>query len=154
MGIQVLVTETKPNAVHDKLCDEYNIRMALHNHPTTWPPDEVIKACEGHSKLIGSCSDTGHWMRRGLVPVEQLKKLEGRVMHSHFKDLNKLDGNGRDVPWGTGEGNAKGMLEELHRQHYKGFLSIEYETGSVAQLDQNLPKCIEFFDKTMAELAK
>src|SRR5439155_11131490 len=78
MGIEVLVTETTPTAVHDKLCDEFNIRMALHNHPKTWPPDDVLKACEGHSKLIGSCSDTGHWMRRDLKPVEQFKKLEGR----------------------------------------------------------------------------
>jgi len=154
MGIQVLVTETTPTEVDDKLCEEFQIRMALHNHPQTWPPDDVLKACKDRYKLIGSCSDTGHWMRRGLVPVEQLKKLEGRVMHSHFKDLNKMDRTGHDVPWGTGEGNAKGMLEELNRQHYKGYLSIEYETGSVQELDQNLPKCIEFFDKTMADLAK
>ena len=152
MGIGVLVTETKPNAVHDKLCDEFNIRMALHNHPQSWPPDEVLKACEGHSKLIGSCSDTGHWMRRDLKPVEQFKKLEGRVEHSHFKDLNEF-GSGHDVPWGTGKGDAKGMLAELVRQHYKGFLSIEYEYGNVAELDENLPKCVAFFDATLKELA-
>ena len=76
MGIQVLVTETTPTEVHDKLCEEFQIRMALHNHPQTWPPDDVLKACKERYKLIGSCSDTGHWMRRGLVPVEQLKKLE------------------------------------------------------------------------------
>lgn len=153
MGIQVLVTETTPNAVHDKLCEEFNIRMALHNHPQSWPPDAVLKASEGHSKLIGSCSDTGHWMRKNLVPVEQFKKLEGRVMHSHFKDLDKY-GDGHDLPWGTGKGDAKGMLTELARQSYKGYVSIEYEVGSVQELDSNLPKCIEFFDKTTAELAK
>ena len=154
MGIQVLVTETTPTEVHDKLCEEFQIRMALHNHPATWPPDDVLKACKDRYKLIGSCSDTGHWMRRGLVPVDQFKKLEGRVMHSHFKDLNKFEDSAHDLPWGTGQGNAKRMLEELNRQHYKGFVSIEYEVGSVQELDQNLPRCVEFFDKTMAELAK
>jgi len=153
MGIAVLVTETTPNAVHDKLCDEYNIRMALHNHPQSWPPDAVLAACKDHSKLVGSCSDTGHWMRRGLVPVEQFKKLEGRVEHSHFKDLSEFH-NGTDLPWGTGKGDAKGMLEELKRQNYKGYVSIEYEIGTVKDLDTNLPKCVEFYDKTMAELAK
>jgi len=153
MGIVVLVTETTPTATLDKLCDEFNIRMALHNHPQSWPPDEVLKACEGHSKLVGSCSDTGHWMRRNLVPVEQFEKLDGRVLHSHFKDLNKY-GNGEDLPWGTGKGDAKGMLTQLKKQGYKGYISIEYEVGSVADLDKNLPLCIAFFDQTMTELAK
>jgi sugar phosphate isomerase/epimerase len=153
MGIEVIVTETTPNDVLDKLCTEYNIRMALHNHPQSWPPDEVLKAVEGHSKLIGSCSDTGHWMRRKLVPVDQLKKLEGRVEHLHFKDLNEF-GDGHDVVWGTGKGDVKGMLEELKHQGYKGYLSIEYEYGSVKDLDANLPQCVAYFDKTVGELAK
>lgn len=153
MGIAVLVTETTPNAVHDQLCQEFHIRMALHNHPQSWPPEKVLDACAGHCALIGSCSDTGHWMRRNLVPVDTMKKLQGRIEHLHFKDLNDF-GKGHDLPWGTGKGDAKGMLTELHRQNYQGYLSIEYETGSVSDLDQNLPKCIAFFDQTLADLAK
>ncbi len=154
MGIEVLVTETTPNDVIEKLADEYKIRVALHNHPRTWPPDQVLKACAGRSKLIGSCSDTGHWMRAGFQPVEALKKLEGRVEHLHFKDLNDFGMGAHDVPWGTGKGDAKGMLAELKRQGYKGYLSIEYEFGDLKHLDENLPKCVEFFDKTTTELAK
>jgi len=75
------------------------------------------------------------------------------VLHSHFKDLNEF-GSGHDVAWGTGRGNAKGMLEELKRQGYKGYLSIEYEYGNLDHLNANLPKCVEFFDKTMTELAR
>jgi sugar phosphate isomerase/epimerase len=154
MGILVLVTETTPTEMHDKLCNEFNIRMALHNHPQSWPPDKVLEACKDRSKLVGSCSDTGHWMRRNLVPVEQFKKLEGRVMHSHFKDLDKFGEPAHDLPWGTGKGDAKGMLAELKRQNYKGYVSIEYETGNVKQLDENLPKCVAFFDATLADLSK
>jgi sugar phosphate isomerase/epimerase len=153
MGIQVLVTETTPNAVHDKLCAEYNIRMALHNHPQSWPPKKVLAACKGHSKLIGSCSDTGHWMRANYVPVKTLKMLEGRVEHLHFKDLDKF-GDGHDVPWGTGKADVKGMMQELKRQGFKGYLSIEYEYGSLEELDRDLPKCVAYFDKTADELAK
>lgn len=153
MGIGVLVTESMPTEVHDKLCGEFQIRMALHNHPLTWPPDDVLKACEGRSKLIGSCSDTGHWMRRRLNPVDQFKKLEGRVLHSHLKDLNEFHHKAHDLPWGTGKGDVKGMLAELARQGFKGCMSIEYESGSVQELDQNLPKCIAFFDATLKELA-
>jgi len=153
MGLEVLVTETTPNDVHDKLCKEFGIKMALHNHPRTWPPDAVLKACQGRSRLIGSCSDTGHWMRARLVPVEALKKLEGRVLHSHFKDLNEF-GDGHDVAWGTGKGDVKGMMAELKRQGFKGYLSIEFEYGSLEHLAEKLPKCVEFFDKTAAELAR
>jgi sugar phosphate isomerase/epimerase len=153
MGIEVLVTETEPTAVHDKLCNEFNIKVALHNHPESWPPEKVLKFSKDRSKMIGSCSDTGHWMRAKRVPVECLRLLEGRVLHSHFKDLNEF-GNGHDVAWGTGKGDVQGMLTELKRQGYKGYLSIEYEYGDLNHLKENLPKCIAYFDKTMTELAQ
>ncbi len=154
MGITVLVTETTPNDVHDKLCKEYGIRFALHNHPQSWPPDKVLEACKGHTKLIGACCDVGHWMRAKYVPVEQLKKLEGRIEHLHFKDLNEFGPDAHDVAWGTGKGDLKAQLAELKRQNYKGFLSIEYEYGDLKHLETNLPKCVEFFDATLTELAK
>ncbi len=153
MGIEVLVTETTPTDVHDKLCSEYGIKFALHNHPRTWPPDAVLKASKNRSKMIGACADTGHWMRADLVPVEAMKKLQGRILHLHFKDLNKF-GSAHDVPWGTGKGDVKGMLAELKRQGFKGYLSIEYEHGGVKDLDVNLPKCVSYFDKVLADLAK
>ncbi|MGA2031260.1 MAG: sugar phosphate isomerase/epimerase [Thermoguttaceae bacterium] len=153
LGIQVFVTETTPVAIHDKLCEEYNIRYALHNHPQSWPPEKVLSACKGHCKLIGSCSDTGHWMRANRVPVDMLKKLQGRVEHLHFKDLDQF-GGGHDVPWGTGKGNPKAMLEELQRQGFQGYFSIEYEYGSLDDLAKELPQCVAFFDKTLGELAK
>jgi sugar phosphate isomerase/epimerase len=154
MGIKVLVTETTPNEVHDKLCNEFKIRFALHNHPQSWPPEQVLAATKDRVKLIGSCSDTGHWTRRDWMPVEQMKKLEGRIEHLHFKDLNKFGGDAHDVPWGTGVSDAKGMLAELKRQGFKGYASIEYETGNVSELESNLPQCVAFFDKTTKELAK
>jgi sugar phosphate isomerase/epimerase len=153
MGIEVLVTETTPNPVHDELCTEYNIKMALHNHPQSWPPEKVLSACQGRCKLIGSCSDTGHWMRANRVPVDTVKMLKGRIMHLHFKDLNKF-GDGHDVPWGTGKGRPKAVLAELMRQGYKGYFSIEYEYGSLQDLALSLPKCVEFFDEATTELAK
>jgi sugar phosphate isomerase/epimerase len=148
------VTETTPNDILDKLSTEYGIRIAIHNHPTTWPPDKVLEATKDRGKLLGSCSDTGHWMRADHVPVDTLKMLEGRVQHLHFKDLNEFGLKAHDLPWGTGRGDAKGMLAELKRQGYKGYLSIEYEFGDLDHLDASLPKCVEFFDKTMTELAK
>jgi sugar phosphate isomerase/epimerase len=154
IGIEVLVTETTPIELHDKFCTEYNIRMALHNHPKTWPPEKVLAACKDHCKLIGSCSDTGHWMRANRVPVDMLKMLQGRVEHLHFKDLDQFGMKGQDVPWGTGKGNPKAMMQELQRQGFHGYFSIEYEHGTVPELMVNLARCVEFFDKTAGELAR
>ena len=154
MGLEVLVTETTPTAVHDKLTTEYGIKFAIHNHPWSWPPERVLAACRDRAKLVGACGDTGHWMRANHVPVDTLKLLSGRVMHLHFKDLDRFGLTGQDVPWGTGRGDVKGMMQELKRQGYRGYFSIEYEHGSVRELMENLPKCVAFFDQTAGELGK
>ena len=72
-------------------------------------------------------------------------------MSLHFKDLGA---DKHDVPFGTGECDAKGMLVELKRQKFKGYLSIEYERGTVEELMANIAQCVEFYDKTCAELTK
>ena len=76
----------------DKLCAEFDINLAIHNHPQPshyWNPDTVLKVCKDRSKRIGACADTGHWLRSGLNPLECLKKLEGRIISLHFKDLER-----------------------------------------------------------------
>jgi sugar phosphate isomerase/epimerase len=152
MGIEVLVTATTPNAVQDKLCNEFGIKLVLHNHPKQWLPDEVLKACMGLSPMVGACADTGHWMTDGLEPVLMFKKLGERVLHAHFKDRNGF-GPGPDVPLGTGKSDNRAMLAELMHQGFKGYLSLEYENGSIAELDVNLATCITFVDSTLASLA-
>jgi len=157
MGIEVIVTETVPTAMIDKLSGEFGIKVALHNHPATWPPDQILTATKDLSPRIGSCADTGHWKRAGFDTVEQIKKLGSRAIHSHFKDVTPVEGqpgNFVDAPWGTGQGNAAAMLAELKNQGYKGYFMIEYEYGTVDELMVNLPKCILFFNETAAKLSK
>ena len=139
----------------EKLCDQYGINLAIHNHPNPshyWNPDTVLKVCKGRSKRIGACADTGHWLRLGLNPLECLKKLEGRIINFHFKDLNKAAQDARDVPWGTGVSDVKGMLTEVRRQGIKAVFLIEYEWLS-ATLLQEVAECVKYFDKVAAELA-
>jgi sugar phosphate isomerase/epimerase len=158
MGIETLVSEPGEDALEmlDKLCEEFKINIAIHNHPKPmlahyWSPDIVLKAVEGRSKRIGACADTGHWVRSGLDPLECLKKLEGHIISFHFKDLIDDPKEGyHDVPWGTGVCDVKGLLAEIHRQKLKAVFSIEYEY----HWDDSLPeiaRCVEFFDKAAAE---
>lgn len=159
MGIGTIVTEAEPGALEaiDKLAEEYKIDVALHNHPKPsryWNPDTVLEAVKGRSKRIGSCADTGHWMRSGVDPLEALRKLEGRIVSSHFKDLGEF-GNpaAHDVVWGTGKGNARALLEELHRQGFSGVVSIEYEHNWGKSLPE-VTACAKFFKQVTEELAK
>ena len=75
-------------------------------------------------------------------------------MHMHLNDVDQMGGKAHDVPWGTGKADIKGILTELKRQGFKGYMSIEFEYGDLKHLAENLPKCVEFFDKTIKELAK
>ncbi len=158
MGIETIVSEPPASAFDllDKLTAEYKINVAIHNHPKPslyWNYETLLKNCQGHSKMIGSCADTGHWMRSGIDPLEALKKLEGHIVSFHFKDLNEASKDAHDVPWGTGKSDVKAWLTEIHRQGVKAVFSIEYENNwdnSVPEIAQ----CVAYFDKVAAELAK
>jgi len=166
-GIGVLVAEPETHGkmeelpkvmdIVEKLAKEYNIKVAIHNHPGPknfyWKPETVLAAVKGRSPLLGACADTGHYVRSGLDPIECLKLLKGRVIALHFKDLNEKSPKGHDVPWGTGISNAKGMMQELKRQGFKGAFCVEYEynwENSVSEITE----CVKFFNATCAELVK
>ena len=142
MGIETIVSEPKAEQFDliDKLCQDYQIKLAIHNHPKPsqyWNPDTVLEACAGRSQWIGACTDVGHWVRGGLDPVECLKKLEGRIRDVHIKEID----DGHDVVWGTGQGRMKGILDQLHRQGYQGTFAIEYEynwDNSVPEIRQSV----------------
>jgi sugar phosphate isomerase/epimerase len=156
MGIETLVAEPSEDAFEalDKLCQEFSINVAIHNHPKPsmyWNPDTVLKVCKGRSNRIGACADTGHWPRSGLNPIECIKKLEGRIISFHFKDLNKLAPDAHDVPWGTGVCDVKGMLAEIRRQRIKAVFSMEYEYNWGKAMPE-LAQCVAYFDKVAADL--
>ncbi len=167
LGIDVLVAEPETHGkmeelgpvmdVVEKLAKEYNIKVAIHNHPGPknfyWNPDTVLAAVKGRSPLLGACADVGHWVRSGLDPVDCLKKLDGRVITLHFKDLNEPGLGAHDVPWGTGVSNAKGMLAELKRQHFKGAICVEYENNWENSTPE-IAASAKWFDATCAELAR
>ena len=132
MGIENITSEPAPQFLPlvERLADKYNINVAIHNHPAPsryWNPDTVLNAIQGRSKRMGACADIGHWVRSGLDPVECIKKLEGRVIQLHVKDLHEKSRQAHDVPWGSGVSNVAGVMQELRRQGFRGLFSAEYE---------------------------
>lgn len=152
MGIETIVSEPPAEAfdVIDRLCNEYRIHVAVHNHPKPtryWNPENVLRVLQGRSSWIGACADTGHWVRSGLDPVQMLKKYKGRIVSLHFKEID----DGHDVVWGTGAARVKPLLEELDRQNFKGVFSIEYEHNWENSMPE-IRKCIEYFEEVAGEL--
>jgi sugar phosphate isomerase/epimerase len=153
MGIPAVTSEPDMATMDllDKLVKEYDIKVGIHNHPRrpndpnykVWDPNYVLSMVKGRDSRLGSASDTGHWIRSNIKPVDALKILKGRIISSHLKDLNVFGPDAHDVPYGTGVADIPAILRELKRQGFKGNISIEYEynwTTSVPEIAQ----CIGF----------
>ena len=134
MGIRILVCEPADDdfTLLEKLVKEYDVKIAIHNHPAPSKynlPETVFSHVEGKDPRIGSCADSGHWMRGLTDPREAFRLLAGRILDVHLKDRS---GYGTvkgvdDVPWGSGQGHIRDLLAELTLQDYDGYLTMEYE---------------------------
>jgi sugar phosphate isomerase/epimerase len=134
MGIQVIATEPEDAdfPILDRLVKEYDVRIAVHNHPEPAKyakPQTVLDRIRGLDERIGSCADPGHWMRGGIRPLDALRLLKGRINDVHIKDRSDF-GTGKtvdDVAIGEGKAGLRDILAELTLQDYGGCLTIEYE---------------------------
>jgi sugar phosphate isomerase/epimerase len=153
LGLRAVTSEAKADAMDliEKLVKEYDIAMAIHNHPKNprdpnyrhWDPEFILSLVKGRDRRLGACADTGHFARSGIKPVDALKILEGRVISSHLKDIHEFSPRGHDAPFGAGTCDVPAILEELKRQGFQGNISIEYEH----HLDNNVGEvgqCIGF----------
>lgn len=159
LGIPTVVSEPSPAALVplDRLCTEYGITLAIHNHANPsiyWEPKAVLDAIAERSTRIGACADTGHWARSGLAPLTALRQLKGHIIQLHFKDVDRIERGGLDVPFGTGRADVRSMLAELKSQGFRGVFSLEYERGSGQQLIDEVQQCVTFFDQVARELVE
>jgi sugar phosphate isomerase/epimerase len=152
LGIRTIVTEPQDGdyPILEPLVKEYGIRIAVHNHPEPnkyAKPETVLERVKNRDERIGSCADTGHWMRGGLRPVDCLKLLSGRIIDVHIKDRSDF-GTAKgvdDVAFGQGKANIHDILAELTLQDYGGCLTIEFENESeVLTPEPTLRKGIDY----------
>ncbi len=152
LGLRAVTTESV-DAIDtiEKMVKEYDIMVGFHDHPKRpddpnyrmWDPNYILSVVKDRDPRIGSCADTGHWVRSNLKPVDCLRILKGRIISSHLKDLNQTGPGAHDLPYGTGVSDVPGILEELKAQGFQGNISIEYEYN----WDHSLPEvaqCIGF----------
>ncbi len=150
MGIGIVVCEPAFDdwALLAKLAREYDLNIAIHNHPLPSKyarPEAVAERIQTLDKRFGACADNGHWIRAGVNPMDALRLLEGRILDVHLKDLDRAAAEGVDVPFGQGISEIRELLSELNRQNYTGYLTIEYENpDDVDNPSPSVRKCMEF----------
>lgn len=151
-GIRVINTESVDSIdTFEKLVKEFDIKVGFHDHPKRaddpkyrmWDPNYILEVCKDRDPRIGSCADTGHWVRSGLKPVDCLRILKGRVVSSHLKDLHAPLPSGHDVVYGTGVSDVPAILDEFRAQGFEGPISVEYEYNWDKNVE-DAKQCIDF----------
>ena len=155
MGIRVINTESA-DAIDtiEKLVKEYDIKVGFHDHPRDpnnpgykmWDPNYILELVKDRDVRIGSCADTGHWVRSNLKPVDCIRILKGRIVSSHLKDLHAPLPSGHDVIYGTGVSDVPGILAEFKAQGFSGPISVEYEYNWDKNVD-DAKQCIDYVSK-------
>jgi sugar phosphate isomerase/epimerase len=152
LGLYGITTESvKELDVIEKLVKKFGIRVGIHEHAKReddssyklWDPNYVLSLVKDRDLRIGACADTGHWQTSGLDPLEGIKILKGRIISVHLKDKTEPGHAGHDVPYGTGSGKIKEILDELKAQGFKGNISVEYEYNWLHSVP-DVKQCIDF----------
>jgi len=132
-GIGTIACSPFPDALPmlDKMVQEYDIRLAIHNHgpeDKNFPsPNEVWAAVKDHDPRIGFCIDVGHSARAGCDPVEAIRTYRERLYDMHFKDIMTLEPKAKAAEVGRGVLDIRGMLAALLEIKYAHEMSFEYE---------------------------
>lgn len=155
-GIKTLGVGPAPDSFEllEKMCQEYNIKAAIHNHgrkdrygsPTIL--EEVFKKS---SPNIGLCLDTAWMLDSGENPLEVARRFKDRLYGLHLKDfVFQKDGSPEDVIIGTGNLDLKGILDFLTEIAFDGFLTLEYE-GDIENPVPSVIKSIEEISKALVK---
>lgn len=159
MGIETFISEPKPEAlpVIDRFCQEYGIRVGLHNHdakasPAYWCPERLLEACEGRSSMIGAAVDIGYWMREGIDPIKGIEKLGHRLLTLQLHDLHESGPGGHDVPWGSGVARVDKILEGLKRSGASPtMIGLEYSRNFLSSLPE-VEQSVRYYNQTVLNL--
>lgn len=134
LGVECLTADPTSDAFDslDVLCDEFQIKIAIHNHGPGARYDKVadtLKAIEGHHPYIGACVDTGHAIRSGEKPHEVIEALGPRVHCLHLKDW--VHGGG-EQKIGEGDLDLIRVADTLMSIGFNGPIVFEYELDETA----------------------
>ena len=123
--------------------------ILLHENEKDIYGDTAIRCLDLMQELycdnFKSVFDPANFVQVGENTLDAYEKLQNYVAYMHIKDSQK---DGKIVPAGEGEGNIEGILSDLFKKGYNGFISLEPHLGSFEGL-QNLE-----LDDAMLKLPK
>jgi L-ribulose-5-phosphate 3-epimerase len=154
-GVKYVTAEPPQNMWDsvDSLAKVYGIKVALHNHwngnSIYWHPDSTLAAIKGHASF-GACPDLGHYPKSGINPVDAVKKLDGKIIGMHLKDIAAYDNPKiQDVLVGTGIVDFPAVFAELNRQKFEGNINIERDTKEKPNNLESVKKTVKYYYKLL-----
>jgi sugar phosphate isomerase/epimerase len=122
----------------NKKVQEYNIKVAIHNHgpgDKVYPsPESIYSRIKNLDKRIGLCLDIGHTQRIGLDPAKMAQQYADRLYDIHIKDVTGSTGQDTPLEIGRGVIDIPNFLKTLIKIKYTGVVGFEYEKDAVDPL--------------------
>jgi sugar phosphate isomerase/epimerase len=115
-----------------KYVEEYNIKIAVHNHgphdPNFPTPQSALAIVKNMDPRCGLCIDVGHTAANpGVDVVESIVEAGPRLLDMHVKDVkNPLDER-TQVPVGDGVLPFPQIFLQLIKMKYGACVNLEYE---------------------------
>ena len=143
-------------AMVDRLCDEYDLNLAIHNHGrkhSLGRYEAMQRLFSRTSKRFGVCLDTAWALDAGEDPLAALDLFGERLYGVHLKDfVFDASGKPKDVILGQGGLDMPAFMAKLNAMNYAGYLSIEYE-GNPDDPMAEVGQCVGVVRDTIASLS-
>lgn len=147
-----IIDSLKQCAAHAESC---GVVLCLENHGALAGRAEqvlhILNAVD--SPALMATLDTGNFLIVDQDPYTAVRSLQGKIGHTHFKDMKKISQGGFTSPGGAhyigttlgeGEVDLKKILKLLYQSGYAGSISIEYEASGKDGCLENVAKSISY----------
>lgn len=159
-GIKNIAADFGPEAHESlgKLVEEYDIRIAAHNHGPGHRWDKIAdlkKQIGALDPRIGACADLGHFIRSGEDPVEAIHAFKGRLWGIHLKDFKAAKKDAQGCVLGEGLLDVEAVFQALKDVQFPadGALSIEYEEKPADPME-DLRRCVAVAGEAARKVAR
>ena len=129
----------------EKLADEYDIRLAIHNHGGRhWlgPAETLAWVFANTSERIGLCLDTAWALDSHEDPAAMAEKFADRLYGVHLKDFTfDRAREPKDVVVGEGNLDLKMLTQVMEKAGFDGYSVLESE-GNIENPVPALTKCV------------
>jgi len=132
-GMSVIIGVPEHNLLElvNKKVQEYDIKLAIHNHgpgDERYPsPESAYEKIKNMDPRMGLCIDIGHAKRIAIDPSVEAERFADRLHDIHIKDVSAASKEGHSVEAGRGVIDIPKFLRTLLKINYTGIVSLEFE---------------------------